>query len=372
MVREIVLASGLALVASLAACRAVIAAGLMDAPNLARKMHRQPTPTSGGLGIALGFGLAVLFLWLPDGLNIESCCSLEGRRMLAPACLAAATFLAIGFVDDRFPLGPRAKLAALALASLATAGAVAPVENLRFGLGVELELPFVLALAGSALWVFAMVNIVNFMDGANGLAMGSTAIGLIMLAIASMLAGVNSAAIIALCGAGALIGFLYWNFPRARLFAGDSGALLAGVLAAVCGLMAVRRGLTPIAPLLCFFPMLADALLTLVYRASRGRNLLNGHNEHFYQIGLRAGLSHRRVTIGYWAAAVHCGVIAIIASEVERGARAGAAQAHPLHAALDAAASFMPIAALVLLIAVALRVSGAVRRYQASRGWDEI
>jgi UDP-N-acetylmuramyl pentapeptide phosphotransferase/UDP-N-acetylglucosamine-1-phosphate transferase len=373
MLTAIFLAAGLSLCISFVACRLVIAGGLMDAPTIARKMHAKPVPTSGGIAMGLAFALGILAVWASGGPEVQTCCTLEGRRLMALACGAVAAFTAIGFLDDVAPLGPRGKLAMFLLGALITALAAGPVPVLSFGLGATLELPFVAALLGAMLWVFVTVNVVNFMDGANGLAMGSTAIGLIALASSALLADVNSVAILSLCGAGALIGFLFWNFPRARLFAGDSGALFAGSLAALCSLAAVRRGVAPIVPFLCFLPMFADALLTFAWRAAKKRNLLNGHAEHIYQIGLRSGLGHTRVTLAYWAAALHCGIVAVITSQVELGAAAAAlAEPDPMKAALARAATFTPLVALILLIAVFMKAFFAVRAYAEARNMSEV
>lgn len=373
MLQELFLAAGLSLCISFIACRLVIAGGLMDAPTLARKMHAKPIPTSGGIAMGLAFALGVLALWLPGLPEVLACCTTEGRRLMGLACGAVAAFTAIGFLDDVAPLGPRGKVAMFLLGALITALAAGPVPALSLGLGAAIELPFVVAMVGAMLWVFVTVNVINFMDGANGLAMGSAAIGLIALAISALLADVNSVAILSLCGAGALIGFLFWNFPRARLFAGDSGALFAGSLVALCSLAAVRRGVAPIVPLLCFLPMFADALLTLAWRAAKKRNLLNGHAEHIYQIGLRSGLGHTRVTLAYWAAALHCGIVAVIASQVELGATAAVlAEPDPTKAALARAATFTPLLALILLTAVCMKVFFAVRAYAAARNMGEV
>ena len=130
--------------------------------------------------------------------------------------------------------------------------------------------------------------------------------------------------------------------------------------------MAVREGVSPFVPALAFFPMLADALSTLLWRASRKQNVLDGHNEHIYQLGLRAGLSHRRVTLAYWSAALHCALSAVVASEVQRGAQAAfAAGADNLAVK---AASLTPLIAFGIFVLVAAQIANAAHRYVAARG----
>lgn len=366
--RELAFALAASLLSSLALCRLLIVAGLFDAPTLARKMHKAPTPTSGGLGIGFGFALGLISLSLPAATEWNAGLAPGDMLRIAFAAAAAFAFMVIGFIDDATPLGPRGKLAAFALVSLAGPCGAGVVEVLALGAGREIEIGFTLGLIGSALWVFTMANCVNFMDGANGLAMGAAAIGLGGLALASFPAGAPDAGVLALCGAGALAGFLVWNFPGGRLFAGDSGALFAGALAGLASLMAVRAGVSPFVPPLLFFPMLADALLTLLWRAGRKRNLLDGHNEHIYQLGLRAGMSHRKVTLFYWVASLHCALVAVVASEVQRGASAVFA-AGADHIAIRAA-TLTPLIAFGVCALVAARIGNAAHRFAHARGLD--
>jgi UDP-N-acetylmuramyl pentapeptide phosphotransferase/UDP-N-acetylglucosamine-1-phosphate transferase len=197
------------------------------------------------------------------------------------------------------------------------------VQALPFGDGRSLVLPATAALIGTALWVFVLVNSVNFLDGVNGLAMGSMAIALAALGFISLMLGAPTGAGIGICAAGALCGFLVWNFPFGRLFAGDSGALFVGALGALTSLLVIRRtGLSPFVPPIVFFPILADALLTLAWRLARGAKLLEGHAEHVYQLLRRSGWSHTRVSLAYWAATAFCGAAAIASALYERGAYA--------------------------------------------------
>ncbi len=309
MLLDLAIVVAIAFSVSLLVCRAIIAAGPIDAPNEERKRHALPTPTSGGIGIGLGFGAAMVvlslfsFVWRYE-------VHPQGVAMLWVSALFGYPLLIVGFVDDTRHLSARFKFVVYTILSLAAAWLMGVVDHLRFG-DYVFVLPFAVGLIGTALWVFTMVNAVNFMDGANGLAMGSVAIGLLVVALVALDGGAYSVAALALCGSGALAGFLIWNFPFGRLFAGDSGALFAGALAAFACLILVARtdASALVAPLL-FFPLLADALLTLWYRARRRRSLLVGHTEHLYQIAMASGWSHARVSFAYWAASAACAITA--------------------------------------------------------------
>lgn len=338
---------GGALVAALvsaATCRLIIATGPVDRPHAARHAHTRPTPTSGGLGIGLGFGVALMSLaFMSDIFRSEI--SPRGVVLLTIAALFASVFLVVGFIDDARPLSAKLKFAVFGTLSLTAALIVGPVSVFPFGESAWAA-PYWLALMGTAAWIFVMVNTVNFMDGANGLAMGSVAIGLAALAAISFVDHRLSAVALAACAIGAIIGFLVWNFPRGLLFAGDSGALFTGALAALIALVVIHRtGLSPIVPAIVFFPLLADVLLTLAWRAYKRHSLLDGHSEHIYQIMMRGGLSHAEVALTYWTAMALCGVIGFLVAD------------RPLFAWI----------ALGVLAFLAVVVSTVVRRFASRR-----
>lgn len=316
MIQELALVVAVAIVTSLVVCRAMIWVGPLDAPNEERKQHRAPTPTSGGIGIGAGYGAAMIIL---------SLFSIEWREQVAPqsvamlwvAALFAYPLLVIGFVDDVRRLRAEFKFVVYMVLALMAALLMGVVAEFRIG-AITLQLPFLAGLAGTALWIFTLINVTNFMDGANGLAMGGVAIGLGFLSAIALDGGSVGGGAIALCGAGALVGFLVWNFPSGRLFAGDSGALFAGALFAFgCLIVIARVGMSPFVAPILFFPLLADALLTLFYRARRGRSLLVAHAEHIYQIAIIAGWSHRDISVTYWLAMAACGALGWLVSRDE-------------------------------------------------------
>lgn len=352
----------------------MIRAGVLDAPTAPRKVQKLPTPTSGGMAIGAGFagGLAVATL----GGGWAATLGPDAIRSAAFAAGFAFVTLALGLRDDIRPIDARLKMAILTVLALVFAAFVARAEALP--LTAELSLPIgpILGTLGSALWIFTLVNATNFVDGANGLAMGSTAIGLTALAIIGLAIGAPHVAVLCFCGAAAILGFLVWNFPGGKIFAGDAGALFAGTLAACAALLAIRDGgLSPLIPPILFFPVLADVLLTLAYRVGKRRaNLLEGHREHLFQIGMRSGMSHRRITLTYWAATAHCGLVGIVAAFAQRVSvvppgDVGLYTGPYVIAAM--AAACLPLAALVVLAGVSLKVSARIRKFARARGLDD-
>lgn len=368
---DLLLAAAAALALSALLAPVIMLAGPRDAPDSARRAHRTATPTSGGLAVAAGFaGGLLLLVWLLHGW-VEWAPRLPAGAFDRAAGVvgAAALALALGTLDDVRQLPARGKFLTGALLALALAIFVAHARTFQFGPGLVVDVGLALGVAGSALWVFTLMNSVNFMDGANGMAMGSTTMGLIGLALAASVAGAWHAAALAGAGAGALIGFLLWNYPGGKIFAGDAGALFAGALAAGTALLAIRDGgLSPIVPPLLFFPLLADVLLTLLWRVRNRKSAFEAHADHLYQIALRAGWSHARISAVYWAATAHCAALGFLASLGPMAAQRWSLEASGLAALAIWPAALAPWIALAALALLAVRVDGRVRRYALARG----
>jgi len=282
---------GVAIAVSLCVTGLVAVAGLGDVPG-ARSSHSRVTPTAGGLGIVAGFGAAFC---------LPGAATLVGSGSAAPALLALVFAVAVvGLCDDAFGMGARMKFALLLGLSGMAVAVIGPVERLPTFAG-GIELPPHVGFAGAVLWIFVVVNAVNFIDGINGLMAG------VMNAAAMGVAGIAGAfgsgtvMVLAVALSGALLGFLPYNFRvRARVFAGDVGALPVGFIFALLPLFMVRQtdpGALYIAPLL-ILPVLADVFMTLIRRARRGERLLAAHRGHLYQIAARR-FSHMGVASVY-------------------------------------------------------------------------
>jgi UDP-N-acetylmuramyl pentapeptide phosphotransferase/UDP-N-acetylglucosamine-1-phosphate transferase len=251
--------------------------GLYDQPNQ-RSLHQTPTPRGGGLA-----PVAVL---VAGTAAVAATAGLPPSGWLPPlggALLLAAT----GWRDDRGGLSPLAKLAPQ-LAAVGLGLAALWPGGLQFQGWLP---PLVDRLAVAIVWLW-FVNLYNFMDGSDGLAAGeATAIGLGLALAALWLDWPSPTASFGLVLAGAALGFLWWNRPRARLFLGDAGSLPLGYLIGWLLLDAAGSGHWAPALILPGY-FLADASVTLARRAVRGDNLLAAHAEHFYQQAVRNGLGH--------------------------------------------------------------------------------
>lgn len=241
--------------------------GHLDLPG-ERRLHQQPTPRGGGIGIALV--LLAAAPWLGPGW--------PGFAAGLALCAGA------GLYDDLRPLRPLAKLALQAAGALCLALAWPLLPGV---------LPPAAGVALAMLLVLSVVNIWNFMDGANGLAASQAIVAALAMA---WLGPAPAALLLATLLAAASLGFLPLNFPRARLFLGDVGSHALGF-----GLAALALQAAPAAGegawLLCLpaSAMLLDAGLTLLSRARRREVLWRAHREHLYQRAVAAGWSHAGV-----------------------------------------------------------------------------
>ena len=274
---------------SIGLCGLASRLGVRDAPDGQRKLQAQPVATLGGLGIAATVlaGLVVTQGRDPAfGLTVLT---------LGPALAA----LSVGLIDDVRGMSARGKVVLLAVIS-----ALAVAMGLHVGGSSEATLLMPFLLAGSALWLFVMMNAVNFVDGANGLAMGCALVQALALGALGLPVGWL---------APALVGFLAWNL-LGRLYAGDTGALFVGAFLAGLGALGVREGLFTVwIPPLLALPILTDVLLTLAWRARQGARLLEAHRDHAYQLLIRAGWPHLSVSALWATLSAVCAGIALAA-----------------------------------------------------------
>jgi UDP-N-acetylmuramyl pentapeptide phosphotransferase/UDP-N-acetylglucosamine-1-phosphate transferase len=185
------------------------------------------------------------------------------------------------------------------------------LETLVLATGFSLDLGLILGTFGTMFWLLVIVNVINFMDGANGLAIGSSAIGLLGLMGLGLIGAtpdntLAGSAFLSLICACACLGFLPWNVKGGQIFAGDCGALFIGLIVGGLGIWACQDGVYPLAVALCFLPMLSDAILTVIWRFRQKANLLHAHRDHVFQLAIKAGYSHLQVSAAFWTLTILC------------------------------------------------------------------
>lgn len=266
--------------------RYALAKSLMDIPN-ARSSHRVPTPRGGGVAIVLSFLLALPVLYGFGLLSADASWALAG---------AGAWVAAVGFLDDHGHVAARWRLLAHfagATWALAWLGGVPPL--LLFGNAIDL------GWAGwglGLLYLVWLLNLYNFMDGIDGIAGVEAICSCAGGALLYLLLGQPALALIPLVLAAAVAGFLYWNFPPARIFMGDAGSGFLGIVLGVLSLQAAW-----VAPelfwswLILLGVFVVDATWTLLRRLLRGDKVYEAHRSHAYQYASRHFGRHLPVTL---------------------------------------------------------------------------
>jgi UDP-GlcNAc:undecaprenyl-phosphate GlcNAc-1-phosphate transferase len=278
--------------------------GAIDFPR-ARGLSERPTPKLGGLAILAGAIVAAL-IWVPGTVHLQHVPHTppgSGGTVHTWAVLAGAVVITIvGAIDDWRDLSPAAKLAGQILA------AVIAVEA---GVNVtDVTLPFVGALQFpneggvlSGIWLVGMMNVVNFSDGVDGLAAGLCTIDGVAFSVIvfDLPGGSTAAAILAALTAGAALGFLFYNFPPASVFMGDSGANLLGYLlgvVAVIGSLKTPSAVALVVPLVILAVPFLDTGFVVAKRLKYHRKPWSADANHFHHRMDRIGFS-RRKTVAY-------------------------------------------------------------------------
>jgi len=322
--------------------RLAIRFGAIDQPS-DRKLHVVPTPTMGGLAMWVGFLVAMgvsRFLPFFDSMNDTA------AEPLA-AVVACTLMTGLGVIDDRRGTSALAKLTAqifiagiLVLLGVQLLYFVLPGEGLAV-LGTDEAVPLTI------LWVVAAANAINLVDGLDGLAAGMVAISAATFFIYLVRGGDTSesasvAALLSAITVGICAGFLPWNFHPAKIFMGDTGSMLLGMLVAIATISGVGRNPVPpprgevavialplLVPLLVLGIPFLDVLLAIVRRTRKGLGIAHADKEHIFHHLLDIGHGHRgAVLLMYLWSALVCGsalAIGVIDGRLVAGAIVGCA-----------------------------------------------
>ncbi|HEX4562920.1 MAG TPA: MraY family glycosyltransferase [Solirubrobacteraceae bacterium] len=272
------------------------AVGAIDRPR-ERGLSERSTPLLGGIAIFAGALVAGL-IWLPAGYKGD-------HQLWHGVLLAAAVITFVGALDDRFDLPPLVKLAGQVIAA---------VIVVHYGVAVkQITLPFVgriampnagITNAGPILTVIglvAMMNVVNFSDGVDGLAAGVCVIIAATMTVIAFDLQRQEPGVLAALTAGAALGFLIYNFPPASSFMGDCGANLLGLLMGVITVEAAVKTAAVVSfvlPLILLAVPFLDTTFVVLKRVKYRQPIYRSDSEHFHHRMARIGFSSRR-TIGY-------------------------------------------------------------------------
>ena len=254
--------------------------GLVDLPDDDRKIHQNPIPRCGGLAIIFAVFLPVI-LWLDD---------VHSYSGLLIGALIIALF---GFLDDRYNLNYKWKFIGQVLGVFIFLSSDFDINKTPFfGLG---DVTPILSYTVLAFFILGVTNAVNLTDGLDGLAAGSSLLGLGFLAYLSFFSGETSLALILISVMGSILGFLRFNTHPATVFMGDAGSQFLGYLAACLAILVTQAETTPVSPILALIivgiPVL-DTLMVMILRIKSGHSPFFPDRQHIHHQLLDLGLKH--------------------------------------------------------------------------------
>jgi UDP-GlcNAc:undecaprenyl-phosphate GlcNAc-1-phosphate transferase len=300
--------------------------GFVDHPAAgAHKSHREPIPYGGGTAIFLAFCVPVGLVlaatyfaserWVAESFGVLAGALYGGLRLRAAQASAIMTggvaLFLLGVRDDWKPLGPLVK--GLVIAGVAVF--VAWAGNVRIAhFAGEAG-----SIALTVVWIFVITNTFNFLDNMDGLSAGVAAICAAFLMICGIMAGQMLVPALAGVFLGSILGFLFFNFPPARIFMGDAGSLLIGYLLAVISVLTSywESGTTKPAfalamPLCVLAVPLYDFVSVVVIRLFEGRNPFRGDQRHFSHRLVDRGLNRRQAVLTIYLATATTGLCATL------------------------------------------------------------
>jgi UDP-GlcNAc:undecaprenyl-phosphate GlcNAc-1-phosphate transferase len=279
--------------------------GAVDRPG-ERRINTKTMPTAGGLSIFLSFSFAMLW---------------EFRRMIpfeyvGPMLLGAAIVVVTGLLDDIFELSPLQKLCGLTIAAL----------EIYFVAGIKIStvsIPYIgvfdlgwLGLPMTILWILAITNAVNLIDGLDGLASGVSIISLTTIGIISYFFLPDSVAVsmVIFTLVAAIIGFFPYNFYPATIFLGDTGALFLGFMISVLSLQGLKNAtfITVVTPMLILGVPITDTVYAMIRRKFNKQKISSADKMHLHHRLLSLGFTHRGAVLTIYALALVFSFIALL------------------------------------------------------------
>ena len=286
--------------------------GLLDHALGSRKVHGRPVPRLGGVAMVVAFYAPLAALLFVD--------SEVGHRFWAQGERAVGLFAgglaiaALGVFDDLWGADARVKFTVqFAVAGLlyAIGFRIDQIAN-PFGDPIQLG---VLGLPFTLLWIAGVVNAMNLIDGLDGLAGGVALVAVATTFAVAALRGEPLMVLFTAALAGAIVGFLFYNFNPASIFMGDTGSMFLGFVLATTAIQTNQKSATAVAilvPIVALGVPIADTVLAVARRAARGAPLFQADRGHIHHRLLAAGLTHRQAVLVLYGASIVLGLFALV------------------------------------------------------------
>jgi len=262
---------------------------IIDRPTAPRKIHSRPIPLLGGSAIFLSF-LIVVLIFLYFGMLSDNKIS---SNQIATIILAGLLLIFGGFLDDKYNLKPIQQLILPLMAVLLIVASGIKIQYVTNPFGPVLQFPLITGSILAFLWILGMVYTTKFLDGLDGLVAGTTVIGSIIIFIVSLYWDNPSSptSFLAIILAGAVLGFLPFNWQPAKIFLGEGGSVFCGFM---LGVLAILSGSKIATTLLIMGIPILDVIWVITRRIWQGKSPVSGDRKHLHFRLLDIGLSHRQ------------------------------------------------------------------------------
>ena len=279
--------------------------GAVDVPKDNRRMHNHPIPRMGGLAIFLGFLLSTLiFVPLSNAM----------QGML----LGSVIIVILGIFDDIYALPALPKLVvqiAAALAAVLHGNVIQVISNPNIFSDNPYWVPGAWAVPVSVIWIVAITNAVNLIDGLDGLAVGVATISSLTMLVIAMLVSDSLVALMMAALAGSCIGFLPYNHNPAKIFMGDTGSTFLGFVLATVSIQGLFKFYTIISfavPFLMLGLPLFDTCFAILRRLSKGQNPMAPDRSHVHHRLIDMGFSQKQAVAILYVISAILGLSAVV------------------------------------------------------------
>lgn len=295
--------------------------GAVDVPKDERRMHKKAMPKFGGPAVILGFLVSVIYLLIV--MSMENTINLFGQEQYGMKLLGMFLGIVIisitCIIDDVKTIKPIVKLSGQVLAAIVAVAFGIRVGNFDFGIFNTPESREIFSAILTIIWIVGITNAINLIDGLDGLSSGISVISAISLLVIFVLNGSPMIAIILITAlAGALVGFLPFNFAPAKTFIGDTGSNFLGYSLSIISILGVAKTYTVaviVLPLIVLGLPIFDTLWAIIRRLIKGKSIkaiFKADKGHLHHRIVARGFSQKQAVLILYGISATFGIFAVI------------------------------------------------------------